>query len=471
MSNANEREIAENLRELDQLSDEEEEDEDDDDYESDADDVEYIDGDDEGEKAGLHINTANNKVSAIPEPETAEDEVYKLLQLKDYQQRLYKRTVLLEEMRKSYLRDVVILKNLMKELLKGSEREVIMLQYDAMLPSLDMTQALAPHAPAEMTFTVKPCSTCGGHLEVNVNVTEKLKELHHLLDKYKQAEENLRLGIAQASYKYEKLELDKASQNTRHLQEKAVLYDELRKIKETSERDKNEINIGKKAARNVRDKMVDYHKLTFLLTATEKEKVNALEEIDMLKKTVRENYEKIDELENDQIRNRMILDIKNLKEELSFANSDKEQYLGEIEVMKKDYTELTDHQGRLKFRAEDLQVNLDKANLKIKEQTKEALTLKSEREREVFKAADALSNLKHEFAELNKKMAGKLDEIVTYKENNGKLHESVAELVIRVKEADEKVVEGSKEKGHILKVEILMCEYIYLYVYELLINM
>jgi hypothetical protein len=234
-------ELAENLRELDQLSENEEEEDEDDDSEN-SEEVDYIDDDDDGEDAiqGSHV-TASKKVSVAvvePDPETEENS---LLQLKDYQQRLYKRNVLLEEMRKSYLRDVVVLKNLMKELLRGSEREVIMLQYDAMLPSLDMTQALAPHAPGETTFTVKPCVSCGGHLEVNVNVTEKLKELHNLLDKYKQAEENLRLASAQQNYRYERLEIDKASQNKRHLEEKSVLYDEMRKVREESEQSKIEV--------------------------------------------------------------------------------------------------------------------------------------------------------------------------------------------------------------------------------------
>ena len=39
---------------------------------------------------------------------------YTKLQVKEYQRQLFNRTTLLEDMRKSYLRDVVVLKNLMK---------------------------------------------------------------------------------------------------------------------------------------------------------------------------------------------------------------------------------------------------------------------------------------------------------------------------------------------------------------------
>jgi hypothetical protein len=42
---------------------------------------------------------------------------YAAFQIKEYQRQLYNRTTLLEDMRKSYLRDVVVLQNLMKVLL------------------------------------------------------------------------------------------------------------------------------------------------------------------------------------------------------------------------------------------------------------------------------------------------------------------------------------------------------------------
>lgn len=113
--------------------------------------------------------------------------------------------------------------------------------------------------------------------------------------------------------------------------------------------------------------MVDFHKLTFLLAATEKKESAGQEEILLLRTSLRAANEKIDVLENDSKFNRMIVELKGVREELLDANLDKETYLKEIEVLKAEYITLTDHQGRLKFRAEDLQMNLDKANLKIKE--------------------------------------------------------------------------------------------------------
>ena len=70
---------------------------------------------DDGDKPPEVTSTESNLLSAkaLERAGLAEDE-YARMQLKDYQQRLFKRTTLLEEMRKSYLRDVVVLKNLMK---------------------------------------------------------------------------------------------------------------------------------------------------------------------------------------------------------------------------------------------------------------------------------------------------------------------------------------------------------------------
>ena len=45
-------------------------------------------------------------------------------------------------MRKSYLRDVVFLKQIMMEMFNDEERKAVMDQYQSMLPSLDMKQVL-----------------------------------------------------------------------------------------------------------------------------------------------------------------------------------------------------------------------------------------------------------------------------------------------------------------------------------------
>ena len=94
-----EKNIHDGEHELNSDDDEEEEDDDDDD-----------DDDDFTE----HPNESNSPtVIAKNQADTLEKEYLKM-QVKDYQQRLFQRTTMLEEMRKSYLRDVVVVKNIMK---------------------------------------------------------------------------------------------------------------------------------------------------------------------------------------------------------------------------------------------------------------------------------------------------------------------------------------------------------------------
>ena len=73
------------------------------------------DNSDEGEVAESEKDEKTNLLNAKAlERYGAAEEEYAKMQLKDYQQRLFVRTTLLEDMRKAYLRDVVVLKNLMK---------------------------------------------------------------------------------------------------------------------------------------------------------------------------------------------------------------------------------------------------------------------------------------------------------------------------------------------------------------------
>jgi hypothetical protein len=63
------------------------------------------------------IQVANEIILEFAGYDRTHEDDYAAFQLKEYQRQLYNRTTLLEDMRKSYLRDVVVLKNLMKVLL------------------------------------------------------------------------------------------------------------------------------------------------------------------------------------------------------------------------------------------------------------------------------------------------------------------------------------------------------------------
>ena len=66
-------------------------------------------------------------------------------------------------MRKSYLRDVVFLKQIMMEMFNDEERKVVMEQYQSMLPSLDMKQVI----PLSLIHSYVPSNL--GHAVVKTN--------------------------------------------------------------------------------------------------------------------------------------------------------------------------------------------------------------------------------------------------------------------------------------------------------------
>lgn len=104
-------ELDDALRDLDNMSEESEKDWD---NENNSDDDEEGQGEgEEGVPTEKDEKTNLLNAKALERYGAAEDE-YAKMQLKDYQQRLFTRTTLLEDMRKAYLRDVVLLKNIMK---------------------------------------------------------------------------------------------------------------------------------------------------------------------------------------------------------------------------------------------------------------------------------------------------------------------------------------------------------------------
>ena len=126
---------------------------------------------------------------------------------------------MLEEIRRSYLRDVVFLKLKMNEFLKQHEKAELIAEYDSMLPSLDLRQAFQPFAPEKTSFKVRPCETCGGHLELIINVSDELERLTKEIERWKKLDEQSRLQIATQNYQFERLQDDKNLMDRKHEQE------------------------------------------------------------------------------------------------------------------------------------------------------------------------------------------------------------------------------------------------------------
>jgi hypothetical protein len=99
-------------------------------------------------------------------------EIIKLL--KD---RLVRRTTIIDEIRKAYLRDVISIKHVIRDVLNENEREEVFKQYESNLPSLDLKEGIQLHAPFKVELQLKICNECGGHLELINRDTDEVEAL------------------------------------------------------------------------------------------------------------------------------------------------------------------------------------------------------------------------------------------------------------------------------------------------------
>lgn len=87
--------------------------------------------------------------------------------------RLLKRTKMLEDMRNAYLKDVVALKNILDNVVSGSEKQKILEQYHSNIPSLDMRDSLKLFGPKDGWLKINACETCGGHVEITIKDSDR----------------------------------------------------------------------------------------------------------------------------------------------------------------------------------------------------------------------------------------------------------------------------------------------------------
>ena len=112
-----------------------------------------------------------------------------------------RRTEVIEELRKAYLKDVVTMKLIISNVLHDGERESVMHQYNAYLPSVDLRAALPLHNPDKAHMLVKPCESCGGQLDILISDSNRLARLRQGLDELKVREDQLRVANASLEYK------------------------------------------------------------------------------------------------------------------------------------------------------------------------------------------------------------------------------------------------------------------------------
>ncbi len=139
--------------------------------------------------------------------------------IRQLKHRLIRRTEIIDEIRKFYLRDVVTIKYIMRDVLTGTEREHIYKQYESVLPSLDLKKALVLHAPVKTELQIKLCNECGGHLEIISRDSDEVEMLKKVLMEARERENRWRVKLATMDSEIEKTARDKAEATKSHFEE------------------------------------------------------------------------------------------------------------------------------------------------------------------------------------------------------------------------------------------------------------
>lgn len=138
-----------------------------------------------------------------------------------YAGRLKRRIELIREMRTAYIRDVLLIKQLMTELLTNDERLQLLKQKETTLPSLNLEKFLLSR-PVENSFNIIPCHTCGGTVEIVHHDSEEIKNLTAQLQNMDQKKGDFRLIIATKSALLDQIE-EKLKVTERKFREEVTL--------------------------------------------------------------------------------------------------------------------------------------------------------------------------------------------------------------------------------------------------------
>ena len=142
--------------------------------------------------------------------------------IRQLKERLVRRTNMIDDIRKYYLRDVITVKYILRDVLSDTEREAVMKQYDSRLPSLDLRQALIIHAPTKCEMQVRPCDECGGQLEIIMKDSDEVERLKKVIADCRERENRFRVKLATLDTQIETTSREKAEAAKSHMEEVSV---------------------------------------------------------------------------------------------------------------------------------------------------------------------------------------------------------------------------------------------------------
>lgn len=112
--------------------------------------------------------------------------------------RIHRRSCMIEQLRRSYIKDVVAMKLVLKNLpkIRMPEFQELIVLWESALPSVDLTAPLALHGPALSFVSVSPCKQCGGTIDISRYDGKQVEELTIQLASLEGRMKKLRLQLA-----------------------------------------------------------------------------------------------------------------------------------------------------------------------------------------------------------------------------------------------------------------------------------
>jgi hypothetical protein len=148
-------------------------------------------------------NAIEVAINVLDQKESDDDPVFIESLLRD---RLRRRTDLINEMRKAYLRDILSLKGFLQEFLTDDERKPLYDSWKTSLPSVDLRQHLMLYSPLETSLNMIPCDNCGGSIEIVHHESSELEALSRALSHNDKTKNDLKVVIGTKTAQLEKLE-------------------------------------------------------------------------------------------------------------------------------------------------------------------------------------------------------------------------------------------------------------------------
>lgn len=134
-------------------------------------------------------------------------------------ERLKRRTDLINEMRRAYLRDILTLKGFLQEHLDHDERKELYEKWKDSIPSIDLRQHLMLYSPHETSLNMLHCEGCGGSIEIVHHESSEIEALSKALSHNDKTKHDLKVVIGTKASQLESLEAKWEVETRKHREE------------------------------------------------------------------------------------------------------------------------------------------------------------------------------------------------------------------------------------------------------------